>query len=341
MCATNEQSRLPFPVGATLPPKSGMAPVNETPSCDNRHNAQLTADGNNTYQQPPPATNGAHSKALTRLQTGYLRAISALEARNKALEQDLAITRAAEGYRNVQGQKEAAQRIAQLEERNASLQQELKFERQRPTAVQQDGPRIHQLNSQLALKNQKIKEKNTEFIQKDQTIRELQKELKQERKKQAVPNPSNKHVANLQTQLDRLNDTVTAKSNQVLHYLQENTRLKHELAEERRGRGTTGQSVSQGMRNGNGFQRDVLHSRNSSMGIGAPHVMASANGYRGAGSSYEDNSSIGRGASQGMSSANNFQGLGSNSSHASYAHASYKKRKFVAALGSHDNPWEL
>lgn len=300
----------------------------ESQANDERHTvwvSQPTVNSIDIYQQPPPTINGTHSEALTDLQTGYLHAISALEARNKALQQDLAIARAAQGYQNVQGNTGAAQHIANLEERNTLLQRDLDIARQVPHATKQD---IHHLNATLAAKNQKIKEKNNEALQKDDTIRKLRKELGELKEKRAGPAPSNEYVASLQKQLQRTNDTINVKSNQVLHCIQENNRLKSELAEEKRKGRMTGTSATQGLASANRFSGNGGGAWTNS----SPYVDVPKNKKR-----FE--------AAQNMpSTAGRTQNDGTwtgNSSYAPFADAPYKKRKFEAAPGSQDNPLEL
>lgn len=222
---------------------------------------QPTVNGTDTYQQSAPMSNGTQSETLTRLQTGYLRAIFALETRIKSLQQDLNIARASQGYQNLQGSKEAAQRISNLEERNDLLQRDLNIARARPEAVKQD---ICYLETQLTAKNYKIKEKNTQVLERDQTIRTLQQQLKQEQKKRTGPNPANDYIRNLQSQLTEQHQILNAKHNQNISLSQENERLQAELTEKRRS--------------------------NRGRGAVATPSMAAANNSRWTGSAYERNS---------------------------------------------------
>jgi hypothetical protein len=115
--------------------------------------------------------NGTHSEALTRLQDGYLKVISALEDRNESLQQDVNI--AQRFAVNV------AQRAAYFEQQNGCLQLELGAARDKPDVHK--AASIVQLETTLAAKNTKLKEKNTQIIYLEHEIRELKKELKAEK----------------------------------------------------------------------------------------------------------------------------------------------------------------
>ena len=156
--------------------------------------SQPTTNSTDEYKQPPVASNGTHSESLTRLQNGYLRAISNLETQNKVLQQQLDKARATQGTQNVQAQAQAqahghcAQRIANLRERVNLLQREVNILRSQPSTNGKE--HIRPLELKLAEKNEKIKEKNNLVLQKEETIRWLREELKAERMRHAGPRPT-------------------------------------------------------------------------------------------------------------------------------------------------------
>jgi chromosome segregation ATPase len=116
------------------------------------------------------ATNGTRSEPLTRLQDGYLKAISALEDRNESLKQDVNV---AQTYAvNV------AQRAAYFEQQNGYLQLKLESARDNPNTRTAS---FVQLETTLADKNRRLKEKNTQIMHLEQANRKLGEELKAEK----------------------------------------------------------------------------------------------------------------------------------------------------------------
>jgi chromosome segregation ATPase len=118
------------------------------------------------------ATNGTRSEPLTRLQDGYLKAISALEDRNESLKQDVNVVQT---YAvNV------AQRAAYFEQQNGYLQLKLESGRENPNTRTAS---FVQLETTLADKNRRLKEKNTQIMHLEQANRKLGEELKVEKDK--------------------------------------------------------------------------------------------------------------------------------------------------------------
>ncbi|KAF2829671.1 hypothetical protein CC86DRAFT_464193 [Ophiobolus disseminans] len=156
--------------------------------------SQPAINGTDTYEQPPRTSNDTHSESLTRLQTGYLRAIAALEARNSALGKELHNGRIAQRHTNdlanIHIAQQAAQlhlgaqkHIAQLQERNNVLSRELNVLRSRPSVPRVNNSQRAFFDEELAKKNKRIQDKNTRIIQLEDANRQLQNQLIAERKR--------------------------------------------------------------------------------------------------------------------------------------------------------------
>jgi chromosome segregation ATPase len=128
----------------------------------------------------PVVTNGTYSEALTRLQSGYLRAIAVLEEHNKALQQELNIAHETASGRLALANFNATQRISSLEDENAILQLELDAALSKPNPLR---AKISQLYTALAAKNTTIEEKNSRIVHIERTNRRLQEELVAERQR--------------------------------------------------------------------------------------------------------------------------------------------------------------
>lgn len=129
-------------------------------------------DGN----QPQASTNGTYSESLTRLQTGFLHAISVLEERNKALQNEVNDLRSRQDKIN----QPMARRLASVEQRNDKLEAELRAARMWPYTHKETQ---RNLELTLAKKNETIKEKNSKINDMEARIRGLEQELISERKK--------------------------------------------------------------------------------------------------------------------------------------------------------------
>lgn len=137
----------------------------------NDHNGEYD-NGN----QPWASTNGSYSESLTRLQNGFLHAISVLEDRNKALQNEVNDLRSRQDRIN----QPIARRLASVEQRNEKLEAELRAARMWPYTHKET---LRNLELTLAKKNETIKEKNSKINDMEARNRGLEQELNSERKK--------------------------------------------------------------------------------------------------------------------------------------------------------------
>jgi chromosome segregation ATPase len=119
-------------------------------------------------------TNGPLSESLTRLQNGYLHAISILDKRIDTLQQELVIARTKPVEGNALATAEATQRIAQHEAENKVLQLELEAARAQQNAWTAE---IRGLKVTLETKTAVIKDNTSRILHLEQANRRLEEEL--------------------------------------------------------------------------------------------------------------------------------------------------------------------
>jgi hypothetical protein len=117
-----------------------------------------SGDENSDYEDPPAATNGIRSESLTRLQSGFLHAISILDARNTSLLHELETARANTSSLSLGGQSAGGSpRSSRIE--------------------------IARLTASLIAKNKTIKERNSTIFRLERMIGSLRADLAAERRK--------------------------------------------------------------------------------------------------------------------------------------------------------------
>lgn len=148
----------------------------ETTDDDNADDSNDHNDDCNDGDQLPAAPNGTYSESLTRLQNGYLHAISTLEYRNNALQYELNDLRSRHDQVNIP----LTRRLAYEEQRNVKLEAELRAARLWPPTHKKT---LRDLELTLAKKNATIKEKNSKINEVEAKNSRLVQELRSEKKK--------------------------------------------------------------------------------------------------------------------------------------------------------------
>lgn len=178
--------------------------------------SQPTNKGTDVYEQPPRRPNGIHSKTLTVLQSGYLLAMSTLEARNNALQQELDQARAAP-----RSSDQAIRQMALDQASIKALQQELNKVRTAP------GP-IDLANMQVAQRNARLQMQATQrIVHLEQRNSLLSRDWDAFRSQQAV---SNSQVQDIEDIVAKKNQTIKERNSRIIDLEHENRQLHAKLA---------------------------------------------------------------------------------------------------------------
>ncbi|KAH7090515.1 hypothetical protein FB567DRAFT_293704 [Paraphoma chrysanthemicola] len=136
---------------------------------------EVTPPGGSFDQIPPPMSNGTYSESLTRLQNGYLHAISTLEGHITDLQRDLA--KANTHNENCDGRtsQDTARRITELDNENEYLRLELDAQKTKANAYRAE---LRGLNVTLETKNAVRRQHVSKILHLEQENRRLKEEIR-------------------------------------------------------------------------------------------------------------------------------------------------------------------